>query len=174
MQYKTHTKYSVHKYSFFLRFYLFIHENHTQGEREREEQRHRQREAGSMQGARCGGLDPGSPGPGSGPKAALNHWATGLPAHTSILLLDLGWDKSDQLHHSTLSAEVLTHWKRSQLTQWPHSPPLSFPICSHVVGNAKDPSQVRVEWVKFPPRWTDMPVTHWVFCPLVWLSCRKT
>ena len=39
---------AAHNRFFFKRFYLFIHERHTQRERERE------REAGSMQGARRG------------------------------------------------------------------------------------------------------------------------
>ena len=42
-------------------------------ERERESvETQAEGEAGSMQGARCGRLDPGSPGSGPGLKAALN------------------------------------------------------------------------------------------------------
>ena len=40
--------------SFFLVFYLFIHERHTHTEREREAETQAEAEAGSMQGARCG------------------------------------------------------------------------------------------------------------------------
>ena len=48
---------------FFKRFYLFI--------RERQREREAEGEAGSTQGADVG-LDPGSPGPHVGWKAALN------------------------------------------------------------------------------------------------------
>ena len=51
---------------FFFRFYLFIHERHT--ERETERQRHKQA-PGREPDVR---LDPVSPGSGSGLKAALN------------------------------------------------------------------------------------------------------
>ena len=48
----------------FFRFYLFIHETHT----EREAETQAEGEASSMQGAQHG-LDPGSPGSHPGPKA---------------------------------------------------------------------------------------------------------
>ena len=60
---------------FFLRFYLFIHERHTQ--REGERQRHRQREKQAPCREPDVGLDPGSPGSHPGLQAALNHCATG-------------------------------------------------------------------------------------------------
>ena len=50
-----------------------MHERH----RQRERQRHRQREKQAPCRERDVGLDPGSAGPGPGPKAALNRWATG-------------------------------------------------------------------------------------------------
>ena len=52
---------------FFLRFYLFIHENTQRGERER------QREKQAPCREPDVGLDPRSPGSGPGLKAALNH-----------------------------------------------------------------------------------------------------
>ena len=55
---------------FFLRFYLFIHEQH------RERQRHRQREKQAPCREPDVGLDPMSPGSCPGLKAALNLWAT--------------------------------------------------------------------------------------------------
>ena len=42
-------------------------------ETEREAETQAEGEAGSIQGARCVGLDPGSPGSHPGLKAALNH-----------------------------------------------------------------------------------------------------
>ena len=45
----------------FKKFYLFIHEKHRE-EREREAETHAEGETGSMQGARPGMGDPGSPG----------------------------------------------------------------------------------------------------------------
>ena len=39
---------------FFLRFYLFIHENTQKGEREREAETQAEGAAGSTQGAQCG------------------------------------------------------------------------------------------------------------------------
>ena len=51
---------------FFLRFYLFIHDSHT--ERERERQRHRQREKQAPCREPDVGLDPGSPGSRPEPK----------------------------------------------------------------------------------------------------------
>ena len=55
--------------SFFLRFYLFIHERHTE---KRERQRHRQREKQAPCREPDVGLDPGSPGSRPGMKVALN------------------------------------------------------------------------------------------------------
>ena len=52
--------------------YLFMRDT----EREREAETQAEGEAGSMQGVRCGLLNPGSPGSRLGLKAALNHWAT--------------------------------------------------------------------------------------------------
>ena len=46
-------------------------------ERERERQKHRQREKQAPLREPDVGLDPGSPGSGSGLQAALNCWATG-------------------------------------------------------------------------------------------------
>ena len=63
------------RFSFsFLRFYLFIHERHTQRERERERvrQRHRQREKQAPRREPDMGLDTRSPGSGPGLKAVLN------------------------------------------------------------------------------------------------------
>ena len=56
--------------TFFLRFYPFIHERHTEGER------HRQREKQTPCRKPDMGLDPGSPGSHPVLEAALNHWAT--------------------------------------------------------------------------------------------------
>ena len=53
---------------FLKRFYLFIHESHS----EKERQRHRQREKQAPYREPDVGLDPGTPGSGPGPKAALN------------------------------------------------------------------------------------------------------
>ena len=55
----------------FLRFYLFIYER--QREREREVETQAEGEAGSMHREPDVGLEPGIPGSGPGPKAALNH-----------------------------------------------------------------------------------------------------
>ena len=60
--------------NFLKRFYLFIHERHT------ERQRHRQREKQSSCRETDAGLDPWSPGSGPGPKAGaqpLSH--PGIP-----------------------------------------------------------------------------------------------
>ena len=51
---------------YFLRFYLFIHERHTQ----RERQRPRQREKQAPRGEPEAGFDPGTPGSCPGLKAA--------------------------------------------------------------------------------------------------------
>ena len=59
---------------FFLRFYLFIHENTQKGEREAETQA--EGETGSMHREPDVGFDSGSPGSRPGLKAALNLWAT--------------------------------------------------------------------------------------------------
>ena len=62
--------------SFFLRFYLFIHER--QRERETGGQRHRQREKqASCRESDVGLAILGLQGHTPGPKVALNHWATG-------------------------------------------------------------------------------------------------
>ena len=53
---------------FFKRFYLFIHERHT----ERERQRHGQREKQTPCRESVAGLDPASPGSGPGLNVALN------------------------------------------------------------------------------------------------------
>ena len=58
--------------SFFKRFYLFIHERHTQKARKRERQRHRQGEKQSPCREPDMGLDPRSLGSGPGLKVALN------------------------------------------------------------------------------------------------------
>ena len=60
----------------FLKKILFIHEKQRERERERERQRHRQREKQAPCREPDVGLDPGSPGPHPGLKAALNCWAT--------------------------------------------------------------------------------------------------
>ena len=60
----------LQSFFFFLRFYLFIHDRHTQ----RERQRHRQREKLALCREPDLGLDP--PGSRPGLKAALNRWAT--------------------------------------------------------------------------------------------------
>ena len=59
-------------FSFFLRFYLFIHRD-----RDRDRRRHRQREKQASYREANAGLDPGSPRSRPGPKAALNHCTTG-------------------------------------------------------------------------------------------------
>ena len=73
------------KYAYFIipgdfkkRFYLFIHERHTQ----RKAETQAEGEAGSMQGARRG-TDPGTPGSRPGLKVALSRWATGAALQES-------------------------------------------------------------------------------------------
>ena len=67
IKYKSESDFIMTIYVFiYLRFYLFIHERHT----ERDAQTPAEEEAGSMQGAQ---LDPGSPGSRPGLKMALNH-----------------------------------------------------------------------------------------------------
>ena len=56
---------------FFFRFYLLMRD--TEGEGERVQQRHRQREKQAPCKESDVGLDPGSPGSGPGLKAELNH-----------------------------------------------------------------------------------------------------
>ena len=63
-------KYNVVIKPFFLRFYLFIHENTQRGEREAETHRPREKQAPCREPDM--GLDPGSPGSGPGLKVALN------------------------------------------------------------------------------------------------------
>ena len=65
---------------FFLRFYLFIHDSHT--ERDREAETQAEGEAGSMQREPDMGFDPGSPGSRPEPKAGakpLRH--PGIPTY---------------------------------------------------------------------------------------------
>ena len=68
-------------YYYFLRFYLFIHERHT----DRERQRPRQREKPAPCREPDSGLNPGSPGSCPGLKAALNCWATRTALEMFIL-----------------------------------------------------------------------------------------
>ena len=68
-------------FSFFLRFYLLIHEKHTQ----RETETQAKGEAGSMQGARCGTpsqVSRSHPGPKAGAKP-LSH--PGIPYSETLL-----------------------------------------------------------------------------------------
>ena len=66
---------------FVLRFYLFIHERHTQ----RKRQRHGQREKQAPRREPDMGLDPGSPESRPGLQAALNRCATGAAQNHFIL-----------------------------------------------------------------------------------------
>ena len=65
-------------HSFFLRFYLLIHERHREG------QRHRQREKQAPCGEPDVGLDPRTPGS----RPELNHWAT----HVTFLKIVFMYD----------------------------------------------------------------------------------
>ena len=65
---------SIHNiFFFFLKIFIYSFMRDT----EREWQRHRQREKQAPRREPDAGLDPGSPGSCPGPKAALNHWASG-------------------------------------------------------------------------------------------------
>lgn len=74
--------------SVFLRFYLFLHERHT----ERERQRHRQREKQAPRREPDVGLDPGTPESCLGQRHTLNRFATqGFPPFAFPSYLFLFW-----------------------------------------------------------------------------------
>ena len=70
---------------FFFKIYLFIYDRERERERERERQRHRRREKQAPCREPDVGLDPGTPGSRSGPKAGakpLSH--PGIPLRTFL------------------------------------------------------------------------------------------
>ena len=65
-------------FAIFFKDFIYLFMRDTKRERERERQRHRQKKQTPCRETDVG-LDPGSPGSGPGPKAALNHKPPGLP-----------------------------------------------------------------------------------------------